>query len=201
MNPETAIVKAEDAPLTVTRSEVKRFVSKNAAGSQAAATAIFSKFEDKSLPPIIKPGDLSPGDVIIGQIVGFGQYQDDKMDSALLTLELLDINPEWQQGQPEENQFVRLNQKAALPCTAVLARALGTTADKKTSSDKQIADIKRSGHENAIIAVRYTGTGKERGDTRNAPHLFDVKVRKASGAVHVHTERIIGKSSPGGKAK
>lgn len=157
----------------VPNASAKQFVAK---GMSNAALDIFKGFEDKSLPPIIKPAELAPGMVIMGVITAFSVYKSSNppMESALLTLDILDV---------VDGKLAPIGMKAAMPVTTVIARALGTSAEKTTSADTQIMEIEANGYKGAILAMKYTGTGKERGDGRNRPHLWDIKVKKADGTV------------------
>jgi len=151
----------------------------NAAGfsaknSEAAALAgAFEGFEDKSLPPILKARGIQPGTVIMGEVDSFGKYEDDKIETALVTCHVMDFNP-------EKKEFYRVGTRVALPVAAVLARATGVNEllqDKKPAEEITAAIEKNGYGRGTLIVMTYQGTGKER-KGMNAPHLWDIKIRK-----------------------
>lgn len=153
---------------------MSQFVSKTAAPESFKSE---SGFEDLSLPPIIKTKGLKPGDTIYGELCGFGIYDDGKnIRSALLTIHVLD-------GNPATGKLERIGMRAALPVSAVIGRALGASPGKLGKEpSKTIEEIKAAGWtEGSVIALRYLGTGKERGDKLNAPNLWEIKAKKPTG--------------------
>lgn len=165
--------------LALAKANATGFAAKNT--EAAALSGIFDTFEDKSLPPILKARGIAPGTVIMGEIASFSKYSDDKIETALITVHVLDYNT-------EKKDFFRVGPRLALPVAAVLARAMGVNellADKK---DPEIITeaIEKNGYGvGTIIIMTYQGTGKER-KGMNAPHLWDIKIRKATGETSTH---------------
>lgn len=147
------------------------------ADSSTAASFLGEGFEDKSLPAIIKTKGLSVGDVIIGEFDSFSEYDDGKkIQTALITIHIL-------RGNVTTKQLERVGVRGALPVGAVLARALGASLNKQTPPSEINKQIVANGYgPGTIIAMRYNGTGKER-NNQNAPHLWDIKIKKATGEV------------------
>lgn len=141
------------------------------------APALSDGFEDLSLPPIIKYKGLKAGDTIIGEVDTFGEYNDDKISSALITVHILRMNPETKELQ-------RVGLRAALPVGAVLQRSLGAGDLGPKATPAEINEkLQANGYgKGAIIAMEYCGTGKER-KTNNAPHLWNIKAKRADGSV------------------
>lgn len=135
-------------------------------------------FEDKSLPPILKTAGLNTGDIIMGEFASFSVFDDGKdIQSALITI--YGVKP------GEDGKFVRTGSRGALPVGAVLARALGAPSGKDIKPQEQIDAIEKAGYiPGTLIAMKYLGVGKKRG-AQNAPHLWDVKLRKPSGEVSI----------------
>jgi hypothetical protein len=133
-------------------------------------------FEDKSLPPILKTVGLNTGDIIMGEIASFSVFDDGKdIQSALITIH--GVRPDG------SGHFTRTGGRGALPVGAVLARALSAPVGKDVKPQDQIDAIQAAGYGvGTVIAMKYMGIGKKRG-AQNAPHLWDVKVRKPSGEV------------------
>ena len=76
--PEQAAASANN--LAAAQANAAGFASKNA--GLAAQAGMFEGFEDKSLPPILKARGIAPGTGIMGEIVSFGKYEDDKIETA-----------------------------------------------------------------------------------------------------------------------
>lgn len=147
------------------------------ADSSTAADFLGEGFEDKSLPAIIKTAGLSIGDVIIGEVDSFSEYDDGKkIQTALITVHIL-------RGNTETKKLERVGIRGALPVGTVLGRSMGVTLTKQITPAQINEQIKANGYGvGTIIAMRYNGTGKER-NNQNAPHLWDIKIKKASGEV------------------
>ena len=163
------------AVATIESVPMSQFVSKSAAPADFLGE---SGFEDLSLPPIIKTKGLQPGNVIFGELAGYGVYDDGKkIRSALLTIHVLE-------GNPSTKKLERIGMRAALPVSAVIGRALGSPQTPGKMPQQTIDEIKAAGWtEGSVIALRYLGTGKERGDKLNAPNLWEIKAKKPSGEV------------------
>lgn len=165
--------------LAVAQAQVGQFAAKNV--EAAALSGIFDQFEDKSLPPILKARGIAPGTIIMGEIASFGVYSDDKIETALITVYALDYNP-------EKKDFFRVGPRLALPVAAVLGRAMGVNEllAKKAPAAEINEAIQENGYRaGTVIVMQYQGTGKER-KGMNAPHLWDIKIRKATGEVSTH---------------
>lgn len=178
VTPEAAA--ATEKNLAVAQAQAGQFAAKNT--EAAALSGIFDSFEDKSLPPILKARGISPGTIIMGEIATFGVYSDDKIETALITVYALDYNP-------EKKDFFRVGPRLALPVAAVLGRAMGVNEllAKKAPAAEINEAIQENGYRaGTIIVMQYQGTGKER-KGMNAPHLWDIKIRKtATGEVSTH---------------
>jgi hypothetical protein len=146
------------------------------AGGNEALGGLLDGFEDKSLPPIIKATGLNAGDIIVGEITDYSEFDDGKnIQTVFANLDLL---------RPVDGKLEKVGQRAAMPVGAVLQRALG--AGEMNKADKPADIIERIGKagygKGTILAMRYTGKGKAR-DKMNAPHLWDIKVKKTDGSV------------------
>lgn len=174
-----AQTEAAKKNLAAAQANAAGFSAKN---SEAAALAgAFEGFEDKSLPPILKARGIAPGTVIMAEVDTFGKYEDDKIETALITCHVMDYNP-------EKKDFYRVGTRIALPVAAVLARATGVNellADKKPAEDITGAIEKNGYGRGTLIIMTYQGTGKER-KGMNAPHLWDIKIRKGNGEAAAH---------------
>jgi hypothetical protein len=177
--PEQAAASAN--ALAAASVNANGFGAKNALA--AAQAGLFEGFEDKSLPPILKARGIQPGTVIMGEVDSFGKYEDDKIETALITVHQLDYDT-------EKKDFFRVGPRIALPVAAVLARATGVNemvTDKKPA-EEITAQIEKNGYgRGTIIVMTYQGTGKER-KGMNAPHLWDIKIKKG-GAAEPHKSK------------
>lgn len=179
LNQTAEQIEAAKKNLAAAQVSAAGFSAKN---SEAAALAgAFEGFEDKSLPPILKAKGMQPGTVIIAEVDVFGKYEDDKIETALITCHVMDYNP-------EKKEFYRVGTRIALPVAAVLARATGVNelvTDKKPAEEITAAIEKNGYGRGTMFVMTYQGTGKER-KGMNAPHLWDIKIRKGNGEAAAH---------------
>lgn len=174
-SPEQAAKSATALALVGQTPSTDFIVAPNTAGLDLAG------FEDKSLPPILKTAGLNTGDIIMGEFASFSVFDDGKdIQSALITIYGVRPNAE------KAGEFIRTGSRGALPVGAVLARALSAPVGKDVKPQEQIDAIQAAGYGvGTMIAMKYLGIGKKRG-AQNAPHLWDIKIRKPSGAVETH---------------
>jgi hypothetical protein len=155
---------------------------------QNSATTDLQGFEDKSLPPILKTAGLNNGDIIMGEIASFSVFDDGKdIQSALITIHGVRPESSVEKDGSQSVKFARTGSRGALPVGAVLARALSAPVGKDVKPQEQIDAIQAAGYiPGTIIAMKYLGVGKKRG-AQNAPHLWDIKVKKPTGEVTKQT--------------
>lgn len=151
--------------------QASSIASKNA--EAAVLAGAFAGFEDRSLPPFLKAATVEPGTVIMGEFTEFGEYNDDQVHTAVITVDCLDFNV-------EKGELYKTGSRLAIPVSAVIARALGAEEElkEKASPDDINKKIQANGYGiGTTLVMRYTGLGKKRKGF-NAPHLWDVKLRK-----------------------
>jgi hypothetical protein len=173
---------ASQKNLDAAQANATRFAAKNAEAALAAGA--FEGFEDKSLPPILKARGIPTGTVIMGEFDSFGKYEDDKIETALITVHQMDYNP-------DKKEFVRTGARLALPVSAVLARATGVNklVEDKKPAEEITGAIEKAGYgKGTLIIMTYQGTGKER-KGMNAPHLWDIKFRKPGAETSANKNR------------